>query len=57
MRFAAYGGLGYEKPQSAYGLCTVFLRHIFTAAGNAPHFLYRNRKNVAYSRTLCEIQF
>ena len=24
---------GYEKPQSAYGLCAVFLRHIFTVAG------------------------
>jgi hypothetical protein len=22
------GGSGYEKPQSAYGLCAVFLRHI-----------------------------
>ena len=25
---------GYEKPQSAYGLCGVFLRHIFAVAGN-----------------------
>jgi hypothetical protein len=25
---------GYEKPQSAYGLCAVFLRHIFAVAGN-----------------------
>jgi hypothetical protein len=25
------GGLGYEKPQSAYGLCAVFLRHILPA--------------------------
>jgi hypothetical protein len=25
------GGSGYEKPQSAYGLCAVFLRHILTA--------------------------
>jgi hypothetical protein len=25
------GGSGYEKPQSAYGLCTVFLRHILPA--------------------------
>jgi hypothetical protein len=25
------GGLGYEKPQSAYGLCVVFLRHILSA--------------------------
>jgi nitroreductase len=24
---------GYEKPQSAYGLCAVFLRHIFVVAG------------------------
>jgi hypothetical protein len=56
MRVAACGGLDYEKPQSAYGLCTVFLRHIFTVAGNAPHFPYRNRKNVAYSRTLGEVK-
>jgi hypothetical protein len=28
------GGSGYEKPQSAYGLCGVFLRHIFAVAGN-----------------------
>jgi hypothetical protein len=27
------GGSGYEKPQSAYGLCAVFLRHIFAVAG------------------------
>jgi hypothetical protein len=26
-------GSGYEKPQSAYGLCAVFLRHIFAVAG------------------------
>jgi hypothetical protein len=25
---------GYEKPQSAYGLCAVFHSHIFAAAGN-----------------------
>jgi hypothetical protein len=25
---------GYEKPQSAYGLCAVFLRHIFAVARN-----------------------
>jgi hypothetical protein len=25
---------GFEKPQSAYGLCAVFLRHIFAVAGN-----------------------
>jgi hypothetical protein len=28
------GGSGSEKPQSAYGLCAVFLRHIFAVAGN-----------------------
>jgi hypothetical protein len=27
------GGSGYEKPQSAYGLCGIFLRHIFAVAG------------------------
>jgi hypothetical protein len=26
MRCAAYGGLAYEKPQPAYGLCAAFLR-------------------------------
>jgi hypothetical protein len=25
---------GYEKPQSAYGLCAVFLRHIFASPEN-----------------------
>jgi hypothetical protein len=25
---------GYEKPQSAYGLCAVFLHHIFASPGN-----------------------
>jgi hypothetical protein len=29
-------GSGSEKPQSAYGLCAVFLRHIF-ARRNAAH--------------------
>jgi hypothetical protein len=28
------GGSGYKKPQSAYGLCAVFLRHIFAVTGN-----------------------
>jgi hypothetical protein len=32
----AFGGLGYEKPQSAYGLCAVFLRRIL-ARRNATH--------------------
>jgi hypothetical protein len=27
-------GLAYEKPQSACGLCGVFIRHIFAVAGN-----------------------
>jgi hypothetical protein len=26
--------LAYEKTQSAYGLCAVFLRHIFASPGN-----------------------
>jgi hypothetical protein len=30
------GGSGYEKPQSGYALCGVFLRHIF-ARRNATH--------------------
>jgi hypothetical protein len=29
-------GSGYEKPQSAYGLCAVFIRHIL-ARRNAAH--------------------
>ena len=29
----AVAPLGYEKPQSAYGLYAVFLRHIFAVAG------------------------
>jgi hypothetical protein len=44
------GGSGYEKPQSGYALCAVFLRHIFAVAGIATQFPYRNRKNVAYNR-------
>jgi hypothetical protein len=43
---------GYEKPQSAYGLCAVFIRHIFAAAETATQFLYRSRKNVVNSRNV-----
>jgi hypothetical protein len=32
--FAAFGGSGREKPQSACGLCAIFLCHIFAVAGN-----------------------
>jgi hypothetical protein len=28
-RTPPYGGSGYEKPQSGYALCAVFLRHIW----------------------------
>jgi hypothetical protein len=52
MRCAAYGGLAYEKPQSAYGLCAVFLRHILPAAETAARFLYRDGQNVAYNRNV-----
>jgi hypothetical protein len=45
-------GAAYEKPQSAYGLCAVFLRHIFAAAKTAARFLYRSRKNVIYNRNV-----
>jgi hypothetical protein len=31
-----YGGSGEEKPQSVYGLCAIFLRHIL-ARRNAAH--------------------
>jgi hypothetical protein len=44
---------GYEKPQSAYGLCAVFLRHIFASPiKEAYGFLYRACKNVIYSRNV-----
>ncbi|WP_187152135.1 hypothetical protein [Treponema endosymbiont of Eucomonympha sp.] len=39
--------MAYEKPQSGFALCGVFLRHIFAVAGIASQFLYRNRKNIA----------
>jgi hypothetical protein len=52
MRFAAFGGSGYEKPQSCFALCVVFLRHIFLCAETASQFLYRAQKNVAYSRNV-----
>jgi len=45
-----YGGSGYKKTQSGFALCAIFLRHIFAVAGIASQFLYRNRKNVVYSR-------
>jgi hypothetical protein len=45
-------GSGYEKPQSGYALCAVFLHHIFAVAGIASQFLYRNRKNVIYNRNV-----
>jgi hypothetical protein len=31
--------LGYEKPQSAYGLCAVFLRHILARRNSAHCFI------------------
>jgi hypothetical protein len=47
---------GYEKPQSACGLCAVFsatfLRLLETCG-----FLYRNRKNVIYSRNVMRNNF
>jgi hypothetical protein len=52
MRCAAYGGLAYEKPQSGYALCAVFLRHILPAAGIATQFRYRGGQNVAYNRNV-----
>jgi hypothetical protein len=44
--------LAYEKHQSAYGLCGVFLRHIFLRPETATQFLYRAQKNVACSRNV-----
>jgi hypothetical protein len=31
------GGSGYEKPQSGYALCAVFLRHIWGGEKRASH--------------------
>jgi hypothetical protein len=56
MRIAALGGSGYEKPQPGLRpLCGYspphFLRWLERFA-----FLYRNRKNVAYSRNvMCNV--
>jgi hypothetical protein len=50
MRYAAYGGLAYEKPQSGLTpLYAVFLRHIFLRPETAARFLYRGGQNVAYN--------
>jgi hypothetical protein len=45
------GGSGYEKPQSAYGLCGVFSA-TFLRLLETYGFLYRNRKNVVNSRNV-----
>jgi hypothetical protein len=51
MRFAAVGGSGYEKTQSGYALCSFFF---VTFLRLLEHFvfLYRNHKNVPYSRNV-----
>jgi hypothetical protein len=46
--------LGYEKPQSGYALCGVFLRHI-SARRNACALLYRRAKTSYTAGTLNEI--
>jgi hypothetical protein len=42
---------GYEKPQSAYGLGAVFLRHIFAVAGML-RIPLSQPQNVIYSRNV-----
>jgi hypothetical protein len=44
------GGSGSAKMQSGYALGAFLLHHIFAVAETALQFLYRNRKNVIYSR-------
>ncbi|GHV84591.1 hypothetical protein AGMMS50230_01990 [Spirochaetia bacterium] len=46
----AVAGLAYEKTQSAYGLCALFSPAHFCGCWKPCGFLYRNRKNVIYSR-------
>jgi hypothetical protein len=52
-------GSGYEKPQSAYGLCAVFLRHILTRR-NATHCFMggpkRRKQPERYAQLLPEIK-
>jgi hypothetical protein len=47
-------GLASEKPQSAYGLCAFFLRHIFAVAGMLRIPLSQlQKRRIAFM--LCEI--
>jgi hypothetical protein len=50
--------LGYEKPQSAYGLCAVFLRRIFAVAGmlRIPLSQPQNRHIQPERKKLCGIK-
>ena len=48
------GILGYEKQQSGYALCAVFLHHIFAVAGMLRIPLSQPQKR-RQPRTLCEI--
>jgi hypothetical protein len=50
MRRAAYGGLAYEKPQSALRAFVRFFSGTFFCALETYGFLYRAQKNVAYNR-------
>jgi hypothetical protein len=53
MRFAAFGGSGYEKPQ--LGLrpsCGFSPPHFFAPLKMLRIFPYRAQKNVAYSRNV-----
>jgi hypothetical protein len=43
------GCSGYEKPQSGYALCAVFLRHIW-GRGRCYANAYPGRQNVIYIR-------
>jgi hypothetical protein len=52
MRFGAFGGSGYEKPQSGLRpLCGFFPPH-FLCAKTASQFLYRAQKTSHTAKTL-----
>jgi hypothetical protein len=52
----AVAGLAYEKPQSAYGLCVVFLRHIW-GGGQCYALPYYPPQTSHTTGTLCAIIF
>jgi hypothetical protein len=44
------GGSDYEKPQSAYGLCAVFLRHILARRKPAGCFMCGPKRHIQPER-------